>query len=213
MRLLTSLDEGKMQQAGAQWANNASHLLLPVIGSSAKLSPALAFYYCCTRVNMLKYPVAKPAGAGESSIVKEAQQDKGTSMSDEIQDNGGGSGFGWFLVGLGIGAAIGVLYAPQAGTDTRETLAESARERAEYLKHKSREAAAHVNTYVDAGKEQFGDYVERGKNAVATGRSQVEDYVERGRKVVAKHASKVSAAVDAGKSAYTATTSPVDGQI
>jgi gas vesicle protein len=164
---------------------------------------------------MLKYPVAKPAGAGGSSIVKEAQQDKGTSMSDEIQDNGGGSGsgFGWFLVGLGIGAAIGVLYAPQAGTDTRDTLAETARERAEYLKHKSREAAAHVNTYVDAGKEQFGDYVERGKHAVATGRSQVEDYVERGRKVVAKHASKVSAAVDAGKSAYTATTSPVDGQI
>ena len=86
-------------------------------------------------------------------------------MSDEKQ-GGSGSGFGWFLVGLGIGAAIGVLYAPQAGTETRESLAESARERAEYLKQKSREAAAQVNTYVDAGKEQFGDYVERGKQAV-----------------------------------------------
>jgi gas vesicle protein len=137
-------------------------------------------------------------------------------MSDETQDNGGnngGSGFGWFLVGLGIGAALGVLYAPQAGTDTRETLAESARERAEFLKQKSREAAAQVNTYVDAGKDHFGDYVERGKQAVATGRSQVEDYVDRGRKVVAKHASKVTAAVDAGKSAYTATTAPVDEQV
>ena len=30
-------------------------------------------------------------------------------MSDEIEDNGGGSSFGWFLVGLGIGAAIGAL--------------------------------------------------------------------------------------------------------
>ena len=40
-------------------------------------------------------------------------------MTDEIEDNGGGSGsgFGWFLVGLGIGAAIGVLYAPQAGSE------------------------------------------------------------------------------------------------
>jgi gas vesicle protein len=135
-------------------------------------------------------------------------------MSDQTQDNGnGGSGFGWFLVGLGIGAAIGVLYAPQAGTDTRETLAESARERAEYLKQKSREAAAQVNTYVDASKDHLGDYVERGKQAVATGRSQVEDYVDRGRKVVAKHASKVSAAVDAGKSAYVATTAPADERI
>jgi gas vesicle protein len=135
-------------------------------------------------------------------------------MADENQDNGnGGSGFGWFLVGLGIGAAIGVLYAPQAGSDTRETLAESARERAEYLKQKSREAAAQVNTYVDAGKDHFGEYVERGKQAVASGRSQVEDYVDRGRKVVARHASKVSAAVDAGKHAYTATTAPADERI
>ena len=133
-------------------------------------------------------------------------------MSEENQSNGG-SGFGWFLVGLGIGAAIGVLYAPQAGTDTRETLAESARERAEYLKQKSREAAAQVNTYVDAGKDHFGDYVERGKQAVATGRSHVEDYVDRGRKVVARHASKVSAAVDAGKTAYAETTAPADERI
>ena len=131
-------------------------------------------------------------------------------MTDETEESGSGSAFGWFLVGLGIGAAIGVLYAPQAGTDTRESLAEGARERAEYLKQKSKDAAAQVNSYVDAGKEQLSDYVERGKQAVATGRSQVEDYVERGRKVVAKQASKVSAAVDAGKSAYAATTSPVD---
>jgi gas vesicle protein len=137
---------------------------------------------------------------------------RGISMSDEIEDSGGGSGFGWFLVGLGIGAAIGVLYAPRAGTDTRESLGEGARKRKQYLKQKSREAATQVNTYVDAGKEQFGDYVEKGKQAVAQGRSEVEDYVDHGRKVVAEHVSKVSAAVDAGKSAYTATTSPVEGQ-
>jgi gas vesicle protein len=133
-------------------------------------------------------------------------------MTDEEQ-GGSGGGFGWFLVGLGIGAAIGVLYAPQAGTDTRETLAEGARERAEYLKQKSKDAAAQVNTYVDAGKEQVGDYVVRGKKAVERGRSQVETYIEQGRKVVAKHADKVSAAVDAGKNAYTATTTTADGQI
>jgi gas vesicle protein len=133
-------------------------------------------------------------------------------MTDEEQ-GGSGSGFGWFLVGLGIGAAIGVLYAPQAGTETRESLAESARERAEYLKQKSRDAAAQVNTYVDAGKDQFGEYVVKGKQAVERGRSQVQSYVEQGRKVVAKHAEKVSAAVDAGKNAYAATTTAVDGQL
>ena len=132
-------------------------------------------------------------------------------MTDETESSGG-SGFGWFIVGLGIGAAIGVLYAPQAGTDTRGTIAESARERAEYLKQKSKEAAAQVNTYVDMGKDQVGDYVERGKQAVATGRAQVGDYVDRGRKAVSQHVDKVAAAVDAGKSAYVANTAPVDGQ-
>ena len=34
-------------------------------------------------------------------------------MADEEEDEGGGNAFGWFLVGLGLGAAIGVLYAPQ----------------------------------------------------------------------------------------------------
>jgi gas vesicle protein len=133
-------------------------------------------------------------------------------MADDVQDSGGGNGFGWFLVGLGIGAALGVLYAPQAGSDTRDSLAEGARERAEYLKQRSRDAAAQVNTYVDAGKDQLNDYVEKGKQAVAQGRAQVNDYMEKGRQTVAHHANKVAAAVDAGKHAYTATTTGVDAQ-
>jgi len=44
----------------------------------------------------------------------------------------GSCGLGWFLAGLGIGAAIGaaigVLYAPKAGKETREDLLNSARE-------------------------------------------------------------------------------------
>ncbi len=126
-------------------------------------------------------------------------------MSDEIEDSGGSEAvLGWFLVGLGIGAAIGVLYPPQSGTETRESLAESARERAEYLKQKSREAAAQANKYVDAGKSDLAT-TSNAVQAVHPSRLQVEEYVDRGRKVVAKHASKVSAAVDAGKNAYAAT--------
>jgi gas vesicle protein len=132
-------------------------------------------------------------------------------MTDEIE-NGGSGGFGWFLVGLGIGAAIGVLYAPQAGTDTRDSLAQGARERSEHLKRKSKEAAAQVNSYVDLAKGQVSDYMEQGKQAVDRGKAQVQDYVDRGRETVNKHATKVAAAVDAGKSAYTTTTTADDGR-
>ncbi len=134
-------------------------------------------------------------------------------MTDEVEESGSSNGFGWFLVGLGIGAAIGVLYAPKAGNEMRDTISEGARQRAEYLREKSKAAAAQVNNYVETGKEQFGEYVERGKQAVERGRAQVETYVDRGRKVVAKQAEKVTAAVDAGKNAYAATTAPVDEKI
>ena len=40
-------------------------------------------------------------------------------------DNGAG-GLGWFLAGLGIGALVGVLYAPKLGRETREELMASA---------------------------------------------------------------------------------------
>ena len=71
-------------------------------------------------------------------------------MSDEKQS----SGFSWFLAGLGLGALLGVLYAPKAGRETREELASSAREGTEYLKQKSRETADQVSVYVDRGKAQ-----------------------------------------------------------
>ena len=119
-------------------------------------------------------------------------------MTEETQ----GGGFGWFVLGLGLGAAVGLLYAPKAGSEMRDDLLEQARGSGEYIKQKSRVAADQVNNLVDAGSE----YVDRGKQVVERGRSQWEDVVGRGRKVVSEQAGKVSAAVDAGKNAYQATT-------
>lgn len=127
-------------------------------------------------------------------------------MADEKQ----GSGFAWFLLGLGVGAAVGVLYAPKSGTETRDELLEQAREGSEYLKQRSKVAADQVNSLIDAGKGQMNDYVDKGRKAVERGRSQLENAVDRGRQVVAQQADRVSAAVDAGTSAYKATTAKED---
>jgi gas vesicle protein len=123
-------------------------------------------------------------------------------MSDEKQ----GSGFGWFLFGLGIGAAVGVLYAPKAGSEIRENLRQNARDGGEYLKEKSRVAADQVSDLVDTGKGHVNDFVDRG-------RSQWETYVDRGRQVVSDQAGKVSAAVDAGKQAYKSATTTVEENV
>jgi gas vesicle protein len=108
-------------------------------------------------------------------------------------------GLAWFVAGLGIGALVGILYAPKSGRETREGLVSSAREGTEYLRNRSQQAAEQVSVLVDKGKEQVGEYVDRG-------RAQWEEFVERGKNLVTDQTTRVSAAVDAGRQAYRAST-------
>jgi gas vesicle protein len=110
---------------------------------------------------------------------------------------------GWFLAGLGIGALVGILYAPKSGRETREDIANGTREGAEYLRNRSQQVAERVGTLVDKGKEQAGEFVDRG-------RAQWEEFVERGKNLVTDQKTRVAAAVDAGRDAYKSTVAPVD---
>ena len=127
-------------------------------------------------------------------------------MSEEKQT----SGFSWFLAGLGIGALVGVLYAPKAGKETREDLAIGAREGKEYLRQRSQEAADQMSQFVDRSKVQVNEYVGRGREYVDRGKEQWEDFINQGRQIVNEQKEKVVAAVDAGREAYrqTATVPP-----
>ena len=59
-------------------------------------------------------------------------------MADESNN---GFGIGWFLAGLGLGALLGVLYAPKSGRETREDLVSTAID-AKKLRDAAREYAA-----------------------------------------------------------------------
>jgi gas vesicle protein len=127
-------------------------------------------------------------------------------MSEEKQT----SGFSWFLAGLGIGALVGVLYAPKSGRETRVGIATGAREGSDYLKQRAREAAEQATEIVDRGKVQVTEYVDRGKEYVDRGKAQWEDFINQGRQLVTEQKEKVTAAVDAGREAYINTSAPSD---
>ena len=49
------------------------------------------------------------------------------------------SKFSYFLVGLGLGALLGILFAPKSGEETREYLLDKANEGRDYAQRKARE--------------------------------------------------------------------------
>src|ERR1700750_3050449 len=165
-----------------------------------------------SRVKSLSYSTSRgycvitgdePSGFGLRQETRDEKEMRRQTMSDN--DNGT-VGLGWFLAGLGIGALVGVLYAPKSGRETREDLMASAldaKERAADLAQQGRERASQ---FAEQGKQQVNEYVDRGKEYYDRGRTQWSQYVEKGKGLVHDQQNKVAAAIDAGKEAYASTT-------
>jgi gas vesicle protein len=79
-----------------------------------------------------------------------------------------------FLLGAVAGAAAALLYAPAVGSETRERLAEKARdarERANALADKGRQAIDKGRQAIDEGRETITTAIERGKEAYQQART------------------------------------------
>ena len=82
-------------------------------------------------------------------------------------------GLSYFLLGLGVGVAAGIVFAPQSGQETRGLIRSKAQESGEALKRRTEEL-----------------------------RDSATDLVDRGKSVVGRQKEQLAAAVDAGKQAY-----------
>ena len=79
----------------------------------------------------------------------------------------------YFFLGLGLGVAVGVLFAPKSGAETRDLLRSKAEEGADYVKRRGVEL-----------------------------KDTATEAIDRGKQTVARHRDNLSAAVEAGKQAY-----------
>ena len=79
----------------------------------------------------------------------------------------------YFLMGLGIGALIGVLYAPKSGEETRDYIAMKTKAGNELARKKAREL-----------------------------RDRVEETVVRGKEMIAQTEGQLATAIDAGRETY-----------
>jgi gas vesicle protein len=79
----------------------------------------------------------------------------------------------YFFLGLGLGVAVGVLFAPKSGTETREFIRSKANDSVDYVKRKS-----------DDLKDTASETIDRSKETLR------------------RHKDNLSAAVEAGKQAY-----------
>jgi len=81
--------------------------------------------------------------------------------------------FSYFFLGLGLGVAVGLLFAPKTGAETRDMLRAKADEGKDYVRRRGAELRDSANDLIDKGKKQ-----------------------------VYRHRDNLSAAVEAGKQAY-----------
>ncbi len=86
-------------------------------------------------------------------------------MADNV-----GSKVTYFLVGLGVGALVGILFAPKTGEETRDFLSKKADEGKDYAQRKAREL-----------RERADELIERGKEVAVRKKDSISAAVEAGR--------------------------------
>ena len=104
------------------------------------------------------------------------------------------SGFGYFLLGLGIGVAAGILWAPRTGEETRQLLADKAGEGADYLKARAQEGTDYVRQRTDDIKQSASDIYDKGRSTVTRQKETLNAAVEAGKQAYRDAVSDVKSA-------------------
>lgn len=85
-----------------------------------------------------------------------------------------------FLLGLGIGITVGVLFAPKSGDETRKQLSDKASEGTDYLYKQGQQVRDSAADLVEKGKSVLQDQKDRLTNAAQTAVNAAVEGAQRG---------------------------------
>jgi gas vesicle protein len=72
-----------------------------------------------------------------------------------------------FLVGLGVGGAVALLFAPKSGEETREWISDTADKNAKFLRRKGQQSIDHLQDAVAMGGEKVSQILKSSKDALS----------------------------------------------
>ena len=105
-----------------------------------------------------------------SAMLKTARHPSAPEGDNSMDDT---KALACFFLGIGVGVAVGMIFAPVSGSETRGMIRGRAQEGGDYLRRRSGEI-----------------------------RDSASDVVQKGKDIVNRQRDQLSAAVDAGKQAY-----------
>ena len=76
----------------------------------------------------------------------------------------------YFFLGLGLGVAVGLLFAPKSGAETRDLIMSKADDSKEFLRRRGEQL-----------RDSASDVIEKGKNVVQKQRDQLSSAIEAGK--------------------------------
>ena len=89
-------------------------------------------------------------------------------------------GLPYFLLGLGVGVAVGMLFAPKSGTETRTLIRSRAGEGGEYIRRRGSELREGASGLIDKSKEAVTRQRQQLNTALDAGRQAYREAVGGG---------------------------------
>ena len=112
---------------------------------------------------------------------------------DRFDSNIGGGGFLMgMLAGAVLGAGLGMLFAPKAGSELRNQLSEQAGALANQARDGYRKVTADAGQWAEKSKQAAGEWAERGKDVYANAREAVSRGTEEAQQYIRDAADSVA---------------------